>query len=253
MNKTVLLLAGMACTLSVPVHAEDTKGIEIKHGATLNPIARQLQCKNDGHFESPPDGAGIPNAACKNAYLFVPDLEPWQRNQMFNEWPAYSQNLNGADPKDKVPDGALCAGGKDGSDTGNPQNFTGIDQPHKDWHVSTVVVKDGIASLTYDATQVHEPSLWKIYLAKPTFNAHTDILKWADLDELDKPDVIVPPEQQAKNKKNNYRYPGIYEVKVKIPEARVNDQQTLLYVVWERDEGPHETFFSCSDVKFSKG
>ncbi|MGN7915765.1 lytic polysaccharide monooxygenase [Enterobacter sp. 22466] len=157
----------------------------------------------------------------------------------------------GASPEDKVPDGSLCAAGKNGTDTGSPQNFTGIDQPHPDWYVSTVDVKDGIATLTYEATAVHEPSLWTVYLAKPTFNASTDVLKWADLDKLAPPQVVVPPEQQQKNKKSGYRYPGIYELKVKIPADRVNDRQTLLYVQWERDEGPHETFFSCSDVKFT--
>ncbi|EPC7254355.1 lytic polysaccharide monooxygenase [Cronobacter sakazakii] len=256
MKNIYIPLAGMLLTLAVQGHAENItdKGAEplaSRHGATLNPIARQLKCKNDGHFEWPPGGEGIPNAACKNAYLFTPDLEPWQRNQMFNEWSAYSQNLSGSAPKDKVPDGTLCAAGKNGSDTGNPQNFTGIDQPHPDWYVSTVEVKDGVAKLTYDAKQVHEPSGWTIYLAKPTFNASTDVLKWDDLEKLEAPQVVVPPEQQERNKKSSYRYPGIYELNVKIPANRVNGQQTLLYVQWERHEGPHETFFSCSDVKFT--
>lgn len=147
MNNNVVLLAGLFLTFTAPVYAENTNDNGARspvpqHGTTLNPVARQFQCKNDGHLESPPGGAGTQDEACKNAYLYTPDPEPWQRNQMFNEWPADSRSLSGAAPAEKIPDGLLCA-------AGNPQNFTCIAQPHSKWYFSTLNVKDGIETLRF--------------------------------------------------------------------------------------------------------
>jgi chitin-binding protein len=213
---------------------------------TIATSARQYYCYQEGGHHSGDDGSGIKNQACKSAFLYNEALQPWQRKQIFDEWAAYSQNLEGSKPEDKVPDGTLCAAGKNNDGT---QNFTGMDQPSPYWHVSTVTVKDGKATLTYQAKQVHEPSTWTVFLAKTDFDASKDILKWENLTPLDVSNIVVPPESKT-NK--NARYEGVYTLDVKIPDDRVNDQQTLLYVQWERQEGPHETFFSCSDVKFIK-
>lgn len=207
-------------------------GIKPLHGATQNPMARQLQCKNDGGFEWPDDGSGIPNAACKAAFLYNADSIPvWERKQMFNEWSAYSQNLAGTThPSEKVPDEQLCSAGI--------AKFRGINEPSAAWKVHTVSVKDGIATLTYSAAKVHEPSKWTIYLSKPGFDSATQRLKWADLLPLAVDKVDVPTTD-----------PGEYKIHVKVPsENYVQDKNSVLYVQWEREDPAQETFFSCSDV-----
>lgn len=135
MNNNAVLLAGLFLAFTAPVYAQNTndsgaQSPEPQHGATFAPEANQFKCINDGHAESPPEEAGTPNTARKNAYLYTPDPEPWQRNPIFNDWPAYSQNLSGAEPADKMPDGLLCA-------AGHPQNFTCIAQPHSKCCAST--------------------------------------------------------------------------------------------------------------------
>ncbi|WP_261232181.1 lytic polysaccharide monooxygenase auxiliary activity family 9 protein [Serratia entomophila] len=142
-------------------------------------------------------------------------------------------------PSDKVPDGQLCSAGI--------TKFEGIDQPHADWQVSSVAVKDGQATLYFDATQVHEPSKWTVSLARPSFNAATDKLKWSELTPLEVTKVIVPPPAKG----NHVKYAGVYQLEVKIPADRADGKQTLLYVQWEREDPARETFFSCSDVKFN--
>ncbi|AGP46962.1 lytic polysaccharide monooxygenase [Serratia plymuthica] len=244
MKKRFSLLAGMLFALTMPAHAAENieaKAIGPKHGATLIPKARQVICEQDGGYNHPDDGSNIPNAACRNAFLYKAETIPiWERRQMFTEWPAYSQNLQGTQhPSDKVPDGQLCSAGI--------AKFEGIDQPHADWYVSSVSVKDGQATLYFDATQVHEPSKWTVSLAKPSFNAATDKLKWSDLTPLEVTKVTVPPPAKG----NHVKYAGVYQIEVKIPADRADGKQTLLYVQWERQDPARETFFSCSDVRFN--
>jgi predicted carbohydrate-binding protein with CBM5 and CBM33 domain len=243
-TKLLSLCALLAFASSISAQPEDTKQkarqetqqvIGPKHGATLIPKARQVICENDGGYNYPDDGSNIPNAACRAAFLFKQDSIPiWERRQMFVEWPAYSQNLGGStSPVDKVPDGHLCSAGV--------AKFEGIDQPHKDWHVSSITVRDGKATLFYDATKIHEPSKWIIYIAKPDFNPTKEKLTWANLTPLDITEVIVPPGHDS----------GVYQIEVEVPQDRVNNQHTLLYVQWERNDPARETFFSCSDVSFT--
>ncbi|AML58551.1 lytic polysaccharide monooxygenase auxiliary activity family 9 protein [Serratia rubidaea] len=243
-TKTLSLCALLALTCSLSAQAEEAKqqagqeaqqSIGPKHGATLIPKARQVICENDGGYNYPDDGSKIPNAACRAAFLFKQDSIPiWERRQMFTEWPAYSQNLEGtSSPADKVPDGHLCSAGI--------AKFEGIDQPHKDWQVSSVTVKDGKATLYYDATKIHEPSKWDIYIAKKEFDPTTQKLSWDALEPLKVTEVIVPPGTDG----------GVYQIEVEIPQDRVNSQHTLLYVQWERIDPARETFFSCSDVSFT--
>lgn len=210
------------------------------HGAMMQPIARQLYCKQQGGFDYPEDGSGIKNEACRAAFVYKQDTIPrWERVQMFNEWPAYSQNMAGIqNPSEKVPDGQLCSAGI--------AKFEGINEPGPDWFKSIVNVYGDTAIMTYDATQVHEPSEWKLYLSKPGFDAATQRLKWEDLEPLEITKVNVPEESKQGVQP---KYAGQYTLYVKIPEGYPRDKAAIIYTQWERNDPAKETFFSCSDVK----
>lgn len=249
MKKIIFISASLFSCLSFAVDntistppSEPASGASIspKHGATQYPMARQVICKTDGGYNYPDDGSGIPNQACRSAFTYDETTPVWERRQMFDEWPAYSQNLEGTThPKDKVPDEQLCSAGI--------KKFKGINEPHADWKASPVSVYGDIALLFYTATQVHEPSKWTVYLSNPDFDSSTQRLKWSDLEELELKRV---DHVEAKSESGQTKGPGQYLLQVKLPENYQQDKKSVIYVQWERTDPARETFFSCSDVIF---
>ncbi|PWB35165.1 chitin-binding protein [Pseudomonas sp. SDI] len=217
---------------------------EPRHGSTEFPMSRQLICKAQGGYEENADGSKIPNAACKAAFLYG-DLQPWERARMFNDWAAYSQNLEGGKPEAKVPDGQLCSAGVPG--------FRGINEPSAAWTATTVPVTGGDnATLKFKASQAHEPSSWKVYVSKNSYDSATQLLTRSDLQELQVTSVeLVMDGQVVDGKAALPRGPGQYTLVVKVPGEALSGKKAVLYVEWHRDEHPNETFFACSDVMFS--
>lgn len=231
-----------------------------QHGSAENPVSRQYYCKLQGGFDNPPDGSGIKNAACKQAYQNG-DFEDWRRAAMFNEWAAYSQNLGSPPkkPEEVIPDGKLCSAGKvvtEGDKT--YEVYDGINLPSKDWHTSDLAVKDGRVVIKYKASQMHDPSTFRVFFSKAGFDPTQSRLNWADLAES--PDVKkegIPDDPVNKKYLNagkaipsSVKVPGSYILNAQLPaNYTVTDNNIIVYIAWERDEGPHETFFSCSDVK----
>ncbi|MEC8225365.1 MAG: lytic polysaccharide monooxygenase, partial [Pseudomonadota bacterium] len=78
------------------------------HGFLESPKARQAICNADGGYWWPADGTGIPNLACRAAFVeaghvqFVQDIE-------FSANTIDYTNLEAV--KQSVPDGRLCAAG----------------------------------------------------------------------------------------------------------------------------------------------
>lgn len=209
-------------------------GAEVKHGTTLDPIARQTLCYNANDYNNPPNGSGIRNAACRAAYQFG-DKQDWERAAMFVERNAYSQVVPDHNhPEAKVPDGLLCAAGH--------EKYRGMDLPSAEWQSQGLTINpDGIANIDFNASQIHEPSVWKIYLSNATYDSSASSLRWQDLVPLEVVSVDVVPSTRA---------PGIYHIKVKIPAERYkNAGKAVIYIYWQRtDSGGNEGFFNCSDV-----
>ncbi|AIB38804.1 hypothetical protein PS417_25145 [Pseudomonas simiae] len=82
---------------------------------------------------------------------------------------------------------------------------------------------------------MHDPSTFRVFLTDQ------NNLRWDSLKES--PEVKVE-EVPDKNKLD----PGHYYLDVKLPDDYSSGAKSILYIMWERDERPHETFFSCSDV-----
>lgn len=204
---------------------------EVKHGTAEDPPSRQYYCYSQQDYNN--GSGGIVNAACKEAYEKAGSAD-WERARIFDNWNSYSQNLaNSQDPempKDLVPDGKLCSAGKPEFDSINLQSDA--------WHITELEARDGRIQLSYLASQMHDPSIFRVFF---TDQAH---LTWNSLKES--PEVTAEGTPESKSDKT---IPGRYNLNVKLPEGYISNDKSLIFIMWERHEDPaRETFFSCSDV-----
>jgi chitin-binding protein len=215
--------------------AEDAKKVDAvpapRHGTSEMPPSRQYYCYSQQDYGG--GSGGIKNAACKAAYEAA-GSENWERERLFNNWNAYSQNA----PKDqwqtKVPDEQLCSAGI--------ENYKSINLPSADWYTTELEVKEGRVALDYKASQMHDPSEFTVYLSKPDFDPATSKLKWSDLQESPEVKFVGIPD-------GTKAVPGHYKLDVKLPEGYTTGKKAIIYIAWARHEDPaRETFFSCSDV-----
>ncbi|UJX27569.1 lytic polysaccharide monooxygenase (plasmid) [Pseudoalteromonas sp. CF6-2] len=198
------------------------------HGFLESPKARQAICNADGGYWWPDDGSGIPNLACRAAFVesghvqFVQDIE-------FSANTADYTNI--AAVKQSVPDGALCAAGDSAK--------RGMDLPSPHWQRSDVIPNaNGDILVRFLASTPHNPSFWEFYLTKPGFDGATQVLTWNDLElvaEYGNLDFVIDA--------NNDRY---YEMSVSIPAGRSGD--AILYTRWQREDAGGEGFYNCSDI-----
>ncbi|WP_052480815.1 lytic polysaccharide monooxygenase [Gilvimarinus agarilyticus] len=197
------------------------------HGYADYPKARQAYCEEDGGYWSPSDGSGIPNAACRAAFLeagtyqFVQAIEFSKNVANYNSQAAVEAG---------VPDGSLCAAGD--------ASKAGIDVPHPDWPAQQISLNGaGEFEYRFYASTPHDPSFWKFYLSKPGFNPATDTLRWSDLELVD--------EKSSANLQtiNGKRY---YVMDVSLPTNRSGN--AILYTRWQRQDVAGEGFYNCSDV-----
>ncbi|BFM22406.1 lytic polysaccharide monooxygenase [Gilvimarinus japonicus] len=197
------------------------------HGYSDFPKARQAYCEEDGGYWSPSDGSGIPNAACRAAFLeagtyqFVQAIEFSKNVANYNSQAAVEAG---------VPDGSLCAAGD--------SSKSGIDVPHPDWPAQNITLNSaGEFEYRFYASTPHNPSFWKFYLSKPGFDPSTDTLTWADLELVDeKSNVNVQTI-------NGTRY---YVMDVSLPTNRSGN--AIFYTRWQREDVAGEGFYNCSDV-----
>ncbi|NMR26104.1 hypothetical protein HH219_11250 [Pseudoalteromonas sp. NEC-BIFX-2020_015] len=198
------------------------------HGYMDTPKARQAFCQADAGYWWPTDGSNIPNLACRAAFLESGTVQFVQDIEFSVNTPDY---LNQAAVEAKVPNGLLCAGGDNAK--------RGMDLPSPHWQRSDVVPNaNGEIQIRYLAATPHNPSFWQFYLTKPSFNAATDVLTWADLELVQEHaniDFVKDPDGK--------RY---YEMNVAIPQDRSGD--AILYSRWQRNDVVGEGFYNCSDI-----
>ena len=150
-------------------------GTAFSHGYMESPKARQAICKEQGGYWWPADGTGIPNLACRAAFLDDGHLPFTQAN----EFSINIANFNDQSAVETaIPAGTLCAGGSAQKD--------GIDIPSADWQATTVT-PDSAGNITVEffATAPHDPSFWRFYLTNPGFNPATDNLTWNNISLID--------------------------------------------------------------------
>ncbi|QGX39992.1 lytic polysaccharide monooxygenase [Permianibacter aggregans] len=222
-RKQGLLIAGLLAMLwpALPVQA---------HGYTHQPLARQQFCARDGGYWWPQDGSGIPNAACRAAFLesgtfqFVQNIEYSANVANYNSMEAV---------KAVVADQTLCAAGDNAK--------RGMNIAHAAWQ-RTVVTPDNnrrIEVLFYASTP-HNPSFWEFYLSKPGFDAATQRLRWADLDRIASFGNTGTVNVGGRN---------MYRFEVPLPAGRSGD--AVLFTRWQRQDAGGEGFYNCSDIRIA--
>lgn len=198
------------------------------HGYMESPKARQAICEDQGGYWWPADGTGIPNLACRAAFLddgYVP----------FTQANEFSINIadfnNQSAVVSAIPNGTLCAGGSSQKD--------GIDIPSPHWQ-STTVVPDSAGKITVEffASAPHDPSFWRFYLTNVGFDPATDNVTWENISLIDtKGNVSTTMANDGRR---------FYVMDVNIPADRSG--RAVLFTRWQRDDVVGEGFYNCSDI-----
>jgi len=198
------------------------------HAFMDNPKARQSICQAQGGFWWPADGSSIPNLACRAAFIDSGYVQFIQEHEISVNVADYhnQQAIEAA-----IPDGTLCGAGS--------AEKSGVNLASPYWQKTEVMPNgDNNIQVRFNAQTPHNPSFWRIYLSKPSFNASTDVLRWQNLELVQEHGNI----DFTKSADGN-RY---YTMDVHIPAERVGD--ALLYSHWQRVDVVGEGFYNCSDI-----
>ncbi|MCF3135993.1 lytic polysaccharide monooxygenase auxiliary activity family 9 protein [Streptomyces olivochromogenes] len=190
-----------------------TAGPALAHGAPTNPVSRVYGCS--------PSGGSAGTAACRAATAA-------SGGNTFVAWDNLRvAGVNGRD-RQTIPDGKLCSGGL--------SDYKGLDLARADWP-STRLAPGGRLTMTYASTIAHTGT-FKLYLTKPGYDPAKP-LTWSDLPTRPFAQVTDPALTN-----------GAYHIAAKLPSDRTGRQ--VLYTIWQNSSTP-DTYYSCSDVVFSKG
>jgi len=220
-----LMLSSVSLSIVVAMYLPN-KGYA--HAFMENPKARQSICEAQGGYWWPTDGSNIPNLACRAAFLESGYVQFVQEHEIsVNVADYYNQQAVEA----AVTDGRLCSAGS--------YEKRGINLASEHWQKTKVMPNEqSKIQIRFNAKTPHNPSFWKIYLSKPSFDASTDVLRWQDLELVQEHgdiDFIKSPDG------NRY-----YDMEVSIPANRSGD--ALLYSRWQRNDVVGEGFYNCSDI-----
>ncbi|MGF1698963.1 lytic polysaccharide monooxygenase [Photobacterium makurazakiensis] len=197
------------------------------HGWTDFPKARQMFCYEDGGYDWPTDGSGIPNAACRATFLESGTYPFVQKN----EYAAIVMNHGDENAvKAVVPDGQLCYGAD--------AKKSGIGVASADWQRTTLKAGETI-QMKFLATAPHNPSYWEIYLSKPSYNAAYSRLGWDDVELI---------AEYGNIEKVRIGSDDFYLMDITMPAGRTGE--ATLFTRWQRTDGGGEGFYNCSDIKF---
>ena len=201
--------------------------IVLSHGYTEKPKTRQQFCVDDGGYWWPDDGSGVPNEACRAAFLESGTFQ-FVQNIEFSANVADYNNMDAV--RSIVKDGSLCAAGD--------QAKRGMDVPSPHWQRTNVTPdENGEFEYLFFGATPHNPSFWEFYLSNENFDASTQVLTWADLQLIDQKGDIPITHINGRN---------FYQMKVKIPAGRTGD--AILYTRWQREDVAGEGFYNCSDI-----
>ncbi|STX50661.1 secreted cellulose-binding protein [Legionella busanensis] len=188
-----------------------TSAIVQAHGSMELPISRSYQCYKEGP-ENPK------SEACKAAVAVG-------GKQAIYNWHEINQGAANDRHQAIIPDGTLCAGGRD--------LFQGLNLAREDWPTTLMNVEPNRPfQFIYHATAPHRTKYFKFYLTKDNY-VPSQPLRWGDLDEAFCTITSVTLEN------------GRYKMNCPIPANKTGKH--ILYVIWQRADSP-EAFYSCSDV-----
>lgn len=176
---------------------------------------------------------GGPEARAKVANAFNQPQSVLQGSSIVDGVPGQHRTL--------IPDGKLASANNGGGE------YSGFDQARDDWQRTNV--KSGAeVELSYHATAHHAGGHLEYYVTKDGVDLSKP-LKWDDLEADPFAYVSDPDLSDAKPTRNEGVFSGDYKFKVKLPEK---EGKHIIYTIWQREAGSAETFYSASDVTFSK-
>lgn len=202
------------------------------HGYMQSPKARQQFCVDDGGYWWPDDGSGMPNLACRAAFLETGTKQLVQNNE-FSENVVDYNNLSSV--KLAIPNGQLCAGGD--------IDKTGMDIPSMFWQRSDLTPDSGgQVTIIFDAHTPHNPSFWEFYLSDDTFDAANEVLSWEKLELIARIGNVAVSDVNGKK---------VYQITFPFPQDRAGP--ATLYTRWQREDEAGEGFYNCSDINIVNG
>jgi predicted carbohydrate-binding protein with CBM5 and CBM33 domain len=183
------------------------------HGALTNPVSRVAMC-------GPVGGRMASSAACKAAIAA-------SGGQAFADWDNLRvADVNGRD-REVIPDGKLCSGGI--------ARYRGLDLARADWP-ATKLTPGAQFTFRYQETIPHEGS-FRLYVTKDGYDPKKP-LRWSDLESKPFLSVTDPPLRDE-----------AYTFKGKLPAGKTG--RHLIYTIWQ-NSSTADTYYSCSDVDFTK-
>ncbi len=184
----------------------------IAHGSMEIPLSRVYNCYQEG-----PEN--LKSDACK-AMINYGDGK-----QALYDWDMVNQGAANDNHKAVIPDGTLCAGGRD--------KYAGLNLPRVDWYTTTITPDStGKFNFVWRATVPHASKYFKFYLTKDSYDFTTP-LKWSDLE--DQPFCTINSVTLSN---------GRYTMSCPLP---AKTGRRILYVIWQRSDSP-EAFYSCSNI-----
>ncbi|MGB3433868.1 lytic polysaccharide monooxygenase [Achromobacter sp.] len=181
------------------------------HGSMIDPPSREYGCNTlDTPWNNPK------HSGCGE---ITPIVGSWMSNAILGVKDNH---------KDLIPDGLLCAGGK--------ESWKELDANHE-WP-TTVVTPDanGRATFKYKQTASHVTTYFRTYISKDSYDPARG-LRWDDLELIGDSGALPRPEMGA-----------ITPLDVKIPAHFTGKR--VIYSVWQRDPNDNaEGFYSCSNVE----
>jgi chitin-binding protein len=202
----VVLAGAVAVVAAVSAVGVLTQGEEEAeaHGSTSVPASRTYSCR----FEQPD------NPMCAAAWA--------ADGQALYDW--MEVNIGDADGRHQelIPDGRLCSAGRD--------KYAAFDRPGA-WPVTELRPNSsGQHEVVYTNTAPHATAYYRLLLTRPGFDARTDTLRWADLEQ------VYDSGPLAASSQNRFT--------VNLP---ARSEPAILYTIWQRSDSP-EAFYACSDV-----
>lgn len=249
MRKTKPLLFALLALASIP-------SLSFAHGSVVDPASRAYSC----FLENPEN---LTSAAC----IAAREIGGKDGKQAMYDWFEINQ-ANGADNHQAlIPNGTLCAGGRD--------KYKGFNHARADWNTTDIAPnQNGEVEFTYLAHAPHRTQYFRFYITKDGRD-QTLPLGWKnepgkkDFAELegtpfaeflgDVPDKIGDGSSQKYYREviGGMTY---YKMKAKLPANKTG--QHIIYNIWQRPvlttpypgiPDSNEAFYSCSDVNIVGG
>lgn len=202
-------------------------------GTTITVLATTSQVNAHGSFEEPLsrvygcylEGPENPiSAACQDAVIIG-------GTQALYDWHEVNQAKADDDHQSLIPDGTLCAGGRN--------KYQGLNQGRDDWIETTLQLNtEGEIDFVYHATAPHSSRYFRFYVSNNSYDLNTP-LRWQDLEP-------AFCEITAVNLDVDQRY------RMSCPPPAGKTGKHIIYNIWQRDDSP-EAFYACIDVDFGSG